>query len=113
MPTKISCGAVHQTFCRINGQTVANNINITYENNITPKETYNLADVWNEIQDAMITVHDFGNYGTRNPNIDGLTDKQKNEYTTLEYYNDLLSRIDKTTLNGYQYIIGLDFKLNL
>ena len=112
-PTKTECGASYQTFCNINGQAVQDNMTITYTNNVTAQQTYNLADVWNEIQDAMKAVYNLGEKGTRNPDISGLTDKQKNDYTTLAYYNTLLSKINKTTLTGSQYIKALDFVNNL
>lgn len=112
-PTTQECGASLQTFCKINGQQVNNNITITYENTIIEKETINLKDIWNEIQETIKMIHDFGNYGTRNPDKSNLTDKVLGELTTLNYYNDLLSRIDKNTLTGIQYITASDFISNL
>lgn len=112
-PTAAECGAVYQTFCNINGQTVQNNMTISYDSNVVAGQTYNYATIWNEIQDAMKAVYNLGDKGTRNPDISGLTDKQKNDYTTLTYYNSLLSKINKTTLTGSQYIKALDFINNL
>lgn len=108
-PDTSVCGAAYQTFCNINGQTVQDNMTITYTNNVIAQQTYNLAEVWNEIQDAMKAVYNLGEKGTRNPDISGLTDKQKNDYTTLSYYNSLLTKIGKTNLTGSQYIKALDF----
>lgn len=112
-PTTHECGSTYMTFCHINGQTVQDNMTITYDNTVTSQTTYNLAEIWNEIQDAMKAVYNLGEKGTRNPDISGLTDKQKNDYTTLAYYNTLLSKINKTTLTGTQYIKALDFVNNL
>lgn len=106
--TKEECGAARQTYCRLNGQTVEDNIVFTYDNNVVAQQTYNLAEVWNEIQDAIKVVHNFGTYGVKKPNIDDLTDQQKNVYTTLAYYNDLLTRLEKTNKTGVQYIKALD-----
>lgn len=106
--TEGQCGAAYQTYCRINGQTVEDNITFTYDNNVIAQQTYNLADVWNEIQEAIKVVHNLGANGTKKPNIDGLTEQQKNTYTTLSYYNDLLTRLEKTNKTGLQYIKALD-----
>ena len=111
-PNKYQC-AKAQTLCKINGQLVQDNMTVIYENEVIPKETYNLADIWNEIQDAMIAAYNLGSKGTRGPDISGLTEQEKGKYTMLEYYNNLLSRLNKTTVSGTQYIKALDFVTNL
>lgn len=112
-PTIYECGADYQTFCKINGQLVQDNLTIVYDNNVIAGQTYNLAEIWNEIQDAMKAAYNLTTNGTKGPNITGLTNKQKNDYTTLTYYNDLLTRLNKPNVSGIQYIKALDFVKNL
>lgn len=112
-PTKRECQARFQTLCNINGQLVKDNMTIIYDNTVIAGQTYNLAEIWNEIQDAMKAVYNLATQGIRGPDISGLTDKQKNDYTTLTYYNDLLSRLKKSTISGIEYIKALDFIQNL
>lgn len=109
-PTTTECGKNYQTFCKINGQTVGNNMTITYNNKITPQETINLASIWNEIQDVMKYIYNFGKLGTKtnNPNINNLNNQQLGNIITLEYYNDLSNRINQTKLTGEQYIKALN-----
>lgn len=108
-PSPYLCGAAYMTFCHINGQSVNDNAIIEYSNNVIAQETYNLAEIWNEIQDAMKAVHDLGLYGTRHPDISDLTEQQKNDYTTLSYYNNLLNKINQPQVSGIEYIKALDF----
>ena len=56
----------------------------------------------------MKVVYNLEGSGTKGPDISGLTNKQKNEFTTLAYYNDLLTRLNKTNKTGIQYIKALD-----
>ena len=97
-----------QTFCKINGQLVKNNININFPkigsqySSITPE--------WKQqIINILKTIRDYGNAGTRTPTtkqIDSLYTLSSNQLITPEDYNEILEILSGTRVVQHDHILG-------
>ena len=97
-----------QTFCKINGQLVKNNININFPkigvqySSITPE--------WKQqIIDILKTIRDYGNAGTRNPTteqINSLYTLSPNQLIMSEDYNEILEILSGTHVVQHNHIFG-------
>ena len=83
-----------QTFCILNGQSVLNNktgIGYTLPT-ITQGGKIN-ASTWNDIITVLNKIYNYGNRGTRNPPINGLSTAPQGDKIYLTLYNQIRSAI--------------------
>lgn len=101
-----------KTYCATNQDTSHWNIPITLTASID-ENSYITVDVYNQMFQSLKEIHDFGekDTSTRLPNIDNKLNFTKGiDLITVDFYNDIATRIGYTTYNKNDIIFGSYFK---
>lgn len=90
-----------QSFCILNGQSVAANTDIDKTlSSITQNQTSITDTIWNRIHTVLRNIYNYGERGTRNPSVDNLSDVSDNDSILLSLYNKILSNIGVSNASG-------------
>lgn len=105
-----SCSSA-QTFCKINGQLVKDNLTISFPD-IGNKGSKITTEWKQQIINILQTIHDYGNAGTRNPTtteinkLDSIKAKQK---IMTDDYNEIINILNGPVVNKKTRILGTYF----